>query len=204
MDENRSVDVPELLSQVTDLVPADARNEAGAGAGEVRECLRHAEWGVALGVLADFEGVAWQPVEFWELLADAAQEMWLTRDAAWCRWRAWETRHGIIRAELRLAPPDSGGRHEAVPGDGRLRPTWAIDRPASTDGHGDPHIAAIWVESAPEIPPGGRSPVRLAPLSPERWRHLKPGDMITMHGGRPATGTATITDVQRARPSPAH
>ncbi|ANZ13906.1 hypothetical protein ACH4YO_32160 [Streptomyces noursei] len=41
--------------------------------------------------------------------------------------------------------------------------------------------------------------LRLAPLSPEQWRHLKPGDVITMHEGRPAVGTATVIEVRPPR-----
>lgn len=91
------MDVPELLRRAADLVPASARSDAGLSAEDVRQYLSHDEWEVALGILEDFDGVQWQPFEYWSLLADAAQQMWLKNDAAWCHWRATETRHGIIR-----------------------------------------------------------------------------------------------------------
>lgn len=36
--------------------------------------------------------------------------------------------------------------------------------------------------------------VRLAPLRPAVWRDLRPSQTITMHGGQPVRGTATITE----------
>jgi hypothetical protein len=193
------VDVPELLCRATDLVPADAKSDAGLGAEDIRDYLNHNEWEVALGILEDFDGIHWQTVEFWDLLTDAAQQMWLKHDAAWCQWRRGETLHGIIRADLQLVAPDAGGRRIPVPGTGQLRPMWAIGHTAP-GGHADPHIAIIWVESAPEISPGGRGSIRLAPLTPANWRHLTPGDVITMHEQQPVSGTATITEIQHPLP----
>lgn len=69
---------------------------------------------------------------------------------------------------------------------------WNLD-PAS--GKTELHIAALWVETATALPPGGHGTVRLLPLAPERWRHLVPGDRITMHEARPVAGTATIVQV---------
>ncbi|MFJ9446299.1 hypothetical protein ACIRRH_31235 [Kitasatospora sp. NPDC101235] len=37
--------------------------------------------------------------------------------------------------------------------------------------------------------------VRLAPLQPEQWQHLQPGDVITMHEAQPAAGIAEIIEV---------
>ncbi len=51
-----------------------------------------------------------------------------------------------------------------------------------------------WVEAQPDLQPGGRAVVRLAPLSPQRWRRLATGDVITMHEQRPAAGIATIVE----------
>lgn len=189
------MDVPELLRRAADLVPPDARSDAGLRADDVRDYLREAEWEVSLGILEDFDGIQWQTVEFWDLLTQAAQQMSLRGDTAWYQWRRGETLHGIIRAELQLVAPDNGGRRTSVPGTGQLRPMWAINHP-SPERATDLHVARIWVESAPEISPGGRGPIRLAPLTPANWRHLTPGDVITMHEGQPVSGTATITEVQ--------
>ncbi|WP_329234441.1 hypothetical protein OG417_27945 [Actinoallomurus sp. NBC_01490] len=187
------MDVPELLARACALVPGDARSDAGLSAGDVREYLRLTEWDSALGILGDFPDSPWQTVEFWSLLERAAGRMWLDREVAWCRWRGWEARHGVIRAELRLVPPDAaGGRRLPIPGEGRLRPMWAIGAPSPDAGL---HVARVWVESAPEIPPGGHGVIRLAPLTPADWRHLEPGAPITMHEGRPVAGTATIVQV---------
>ena len=165
------MDVPELLRRAAGLVPADARSDAGLCADDVRDYLREQEWEVALGILENFDGIQWQSAEFWDLLADAAQQMSLRGDAAWCQWRKGETLHGIIRADLQLVAPDDGGRRTPVPGAGQLRPMWAINYP-SLESSTDLYVARIWVESAPEISPGGRGPIRLAPLTPASWRHL--------------------------------
>jgi hypothetical protein len=198
--ENVSMDVPDLLRRAADLVPSDARSDAGLGAGDIHDYLREDEWEVALGILEDFDDIQWQTAEFWDLLADAAQQMWLKHAAAWCQWRRGETLHGIIRADLQLFAPDACGRRIPVPGTGQLRPMWAIGH-TSPEGHTDLHVARIWVESAPEISPGGQGSIRLAPLTPAHWRHLTPGDVITMHERQPASGTATITEIQHPLPS---
>jgi hypothetical protein len=193
--ENVSVNVPELLRRAAELVPPGARSDAGLCADDVRGYLREREWDVALGILGDFDGIQWQTAEFWDLLADAAQQMSLSDTAAWCQWRRGETLHGIIRADLQLAAPDDGGRRTPVPRTGQLRPMWAIHHPSPQEG-ADLHVATIWVESAPAISPGGQGAIRLAPLTPQNWRHLAPGDVITMHERQPASGTATITEIQ--------
>ncbi|MEU6743772.1 hypothetical protein ABZ913_31755, partial [Streptosporangium sandarakinum] len=70
------------------------------------------------------------------------------------------------------------------------------------EGHADLRVAAVWVESARQIDPGGRGIIRLSPLSPEGWWHLKSGDTITMHEGSPVGGTAAIIEVEWPRTSP--
>jgi hypothetical protein len=60
--------------------------------------------------------------------------MWLTDTAVWCRWRRWESIHGIIRAELTLVPVADGGRRIPIPGKGVLRPLWHIGQ-NMPDGH---------------------------------------------------------------------
>lgn len=40
--------------------------------------------------------------------------------------------------------------------------------------------------------------VRLGLPFPALWRHLRPGMTITVHEGRPAVGTATITEASNA------
>ncbi|MFC5823640.1 hypothetical protein [Nonomuraea insulae] len=195
--ENLSMDVPELLRRAAALVPAHVRSDVGMSAQDVLEYLGHDEWEVALGVLEDFDGIHWQPVEYWTFLADAAQQMWLKHDAAWCHWRATETRNGLLlRADLQLISPEAGGRRLPIPGAGQLRPMWGIGSPDLPDGLADLHVGFVWVESAREVPPGGQGHLRLCPLSPANWRHLSPGDQITMHEQKPVGGIATITEIQ--------
>lgn len=179
------------------MVPADVVNEAGVTVVDVREYLDHDEWDIALDLLADLD-TGWRPpTAWWNLLIDSAELMWLSDAATWCHWGRWESIHGIVRAELRLLPPTEGGRRTPIPGKGILRPLWDLGRRTAA---GDPDllVARIWIESAPTLPPGATGSVRLGPLSPALWRHLRPGMTITMHEGRPAVGTATIVEASVA------
>ncbi|TDD44766.1 hypothetical protein E1263_40065 [Kribbella antibiotica] len=63
------------------------------------------------------------------------------------------------------------------------------------DGRPDLRIAALWVESAPSLGPGETASVRLAPLRPEHWRHLKVGGLITMYEAQPVAGLAEIIEL---------
>lgn len=161
---------------------------------DAREYLDHHEWEVALDLLTELGDAYPADTSFWDVLALAAHQMRLDRTETWCHWRRQETIHGIIRADLQLMPPAApGGRLTPIPGPGVLRPLWHIGDVTAT-GEPDLYVARIWVEYAPDLPPGARGSVRLAPLSPERWRRLSPGDVITMHEGMPASGTATIIE----------
>ncbi|GIH08467.1 hypothetical protein Rhe02_65340 [Rhizocola hellebori] len=191
------MDVSELLAQAASMVPPAAANEAGLTVADAYEYLDHNEWEIALDILADLEG--WPaPVQWWDLLVEAAELMCLTESAHWCRWARWESANGIIRAELRLLPAEEGGRRTAIPGKGVLRPLWDIGRRTAA-GNPDLRVARIWVEYAAELAPGAIGTVRLAPLGPEAWCDLQPGQTITMHEGTPAVGTATIIETPATR-----
>ncbi|MEV6867258.1 hypothetical protein AB0M44_40490 [Streptosporangium subroseum] len=56
-------------------------------------------------------------------------------------------------------------------------------------------IARFWVEGRDPLKPGECRSVRLLPLTFEHWRHLREGDVITMHEMRPRVGTALITEI---------
>jgi hypothetical protein len=58
------------------------------------------------------------------------------------------------------------------------------------------------VENAAELGPGELAVVRLAPLIPERWAHLRCGDAITMYEARPVAGTGRVIEVVAPRPAP--
>jgi len=175
------------------MVPPWATSEAGATVVDAADYLNHNEYEVALDILTELGDACAAGTSFWNLLADAAAEMNLHRAKAWCHWRAAETLHGIIRADLQLVSPEQpGARRTAIPGDGRLRPLWNLGL-VMPEGHPDLRVARIWVEQAPRLEPGACGSIRLAPLVPEGWRHLRPGDEITMHEQAPPAGTATIT-----------
>ncbi|MFG2871491.1 hypothetical protein [Streptomyces sp. NPDC048338] len=62
----------------------------------------------------------------------------------------------------------------------------------SGDGAPELDFARMSVEFAGALSPGDRAPVRLLPLTPERWRHLAPGDLITMYETSVAGRTAQV------------
>ncbi|MEU4426180.1 hypothetical protein AB0F81_36635 [Actinoplanes sp. NPDC024001] len=188
------MNVADLLARAVGMLPPHVVNEAGRTVADVGEFLDHDEWEIALDFLADLDAGWRPPPVWWDLLIEAADLMVLADTAAWCRWGRWESIHGIIRAELTLIPPAQGGRTTAVPGRGVLRPLWDIGRRTAA-GEPDLRVARVWVEYAPELPPGATGSVRLAPLVPGDWRDLQPGRTITMHERRPVAGTATIIEV---------
>ncbi|WTL79638.1 hypothetical protein OG328_52550 [Streptomyces sp. NBC_01518] len=183
-----------LLRRAVDLLSEDAVAENGQTVGDVREDIGRQDWEMVLGVLIEIGEAHPVSVDFWELLAEAARQMMLDRSCRWCEWRAWEVQHGTVRATLSLVGAEEGRRRTAFSGDGRLRPMWDIGN-RSAGGERELSIARVWVECAQELGPGQAADVRLAPLSPEQWRHLKCGDVITMHEARPVAGTATVIEI---------
>ncbi|MFD3518338.1 hypothetical protein [Streptomyces sp. NPDC058657] len=190
------MDVPELLEAASLLVPEKYATENDLTVNDVWEYLAHDEWEVALDVLEELADVHPLPLSFWETLALAAEQLRLEKSAAWCHWRGYETRHGIIRADLTLRPLSEARRKTPIPGAGVLRPMWNIGNRTAT-GETDLNIALLWVEFAPFLEPGGQAPVRLAPLDPSQWQHLQPGQMITMHEDQSVAGTAVVLEIQR-------
>ncbi|MEH1164100.1 hypothetical protein V6V47_01790 [Micromonospora sp. CPCC 205539] len=183
-----------LLRQAVDLLPDDATAASGQTIADVREDIGRQEWEMVLAVLVEIGDVEPASPGFWQLLAEAARQMMLERSRRWCEWQGWEAQHGTVRATLSLVSADEGRRRTAFAGDGRLRPMWDIGH-RTAEGEQSLDIARLWVEFAEELGPGETADVRLAPLRPEHWRHLKCGDVITMHEARPVAGTATIIEV---------
>ncbi|MGW1533661.1 hypothetical protein [Streptomyces aureus] len=196
------MDVPKLLEAASLLVPETVATENDITVNDVWDYLAHDEWEIALDLLAELGDVHPLPVTFWQTLATSAEQMRLDRSAAWCHWRCYETRNGVIRADLTLGPAHEGRRQTPFSGAGVLRPMWDIGERTPT-GEPDLCIARLWVEFAPVMEPGGQATVRLAPLSPSKWQQLQPGQMITMHEDRTVAGTAVVLDIQRPSDSPA-
>nr|WP_202495296.1 hypothetical protein [Streptomyces sp. SID4982] len=195
------VDVPKLLEAASLLVPEESATENDITVADIWEYLTQDEWEVALGLLEELGDVQPPPLSFWEALATAAEQMRMEKSAAWCHWRCYETRNGIIRADLTLRPAAEARRQTPISGAGALRPMWNIGNRTPT---GEPalDIARLWVERNPCLEPGGRASVRLAPLTPQRWRQLEPGQVITMHEDRSVAGTAVVLEVQRPLATP--
>lgn len=192
---NRRMDAVGILEAASLLVPEDVATDNDITVSDVWDHLAHDEWEVALGLLQEL-GDGWAtPAGFWEELGRAAGMMGLERSREWCWWRGVETRVGVIRANLALCPAGETFRRTPIPGAGVLRPMWDIGN-RRDDGAPELDIARVWVEFAPDLPPGARAPVRLLPLDPMRWRRLAPGDRITLYECAVAGGTAAILEVQ--------
>ncbi|MFC8614830.1 hypothetical protein ACFT9M_00210 [Micromonospora purpureochromogenes] len=186
------MDVLELLRRAAGHVPVGATGEAGTTVADANEYLDHDEWEVALDILVELGDAYASESAYWDLLAQAARLLWLSRTERWCHWRRAEVARGLIRVDLQLVDPGVlGARRTPIPGEGHSRPLWNIGD-VTAAGHADLYVARIWVESQPDLQPGGRGVVRLAPLSPQRWQRLSAGDVITMHEQRPVAGIATV------------
>lgn len=168
--------------------------EVAISAARVMEYVKGDDWETALLLLEDLGDAYPQSPEFWGLLADAARLLWLKEDAHWYAWRGSESRVGAFRAELRLLPTGEGGRAIPLLPRERLEFLWDIGH-RTPEGKLSVSFAFVRVEGRDPLQPGGSAPVRLLALTPEHWRHLKPGDSITMHEARPPVGTARITEV---------
>ncbi|MFD9875056.1 hypothetical protein [[Kitasatospora] papulosa] len=190
------MNVPKLLEAATLLVPEEIATEKDITVRDVWEYLREDEWDTPLGLLEELGDIEPLPVSFWEILATAAEQMRLDRSAAWCHWCSYETRNGIIRADLTLRPASEAQRQTSFDGAGVLRPMWNIGN-RTPSGEPGLNIARLWAEFIPFLEPGGRSSVRLAPLDPMKWQHLRPGHVITMHADRSVAGTAVILEIHR-------
>lgn len=201
MVQNRGMDVPKLLEAASLLVPEAIATENDITINDVWHYLTHDEWEVALDLLEELGDVHRLPLGFWETLATAAEQMQLENSAAWCRWRCYETRHGIIRADLTLRPASESRRQTPFSGAGVLRPMWNI---GNRTPNGEPalNIARLWAEFTPFLGPGEQSSVRLAPLDPSQWQHVQSGQVITMHEDQTVGGTAVILEIQRPAATP--
>ncbi|HET6856998.1 MAG TPA: hypothetical protein VFH94_07880 [Streptomyces sp.] len=190
------MDVPKLLEAASLLVPEKIATENDITVNDVWDYLTQDEWEAALGLWAELGDVHPLPLGFWKALAAAAEHMRLEKSAAWCQWRCYETRNGIVRSALTLRPAAEARRQTPISGAGVLRPMRNIGNRTAT---GEPalDIARLWVELTPSPAPGGRASVRLAPLDPSQWQHLQPHQLITMYEDRSVAGTAVVLEVHR-------
>ncbi|AIS02281.1 hypothetical protein [Streptomyces glaucescens] len=196
------MDVARLLEAAALLVPEAVATENDITVNDIWEYLAHDEWEVAFSLLEQLHDGHPLPPAFWQNLATATELMRLDRSAAWCHWRCFETRNGTVRADLTLRPAHEARRQTPFSGAGVLRPMWDLGGKTPT-GEPDLCVAALWAEFTPFMEPGGQATVRLAPLSPPKWRQLQPGQVITMHEDRTVAGTAVVLEVQRPPALPA-
>ncbi|MER7342754.1 hypothetical protein ABT403_33635 [Streptomyces sp. NPDC000075] len=189
------MDVAELLESASLLVPEATATGNDLTVADIWDHLAHDEWETALNLLEELGDAGPLPLEFWERLAEAAGQLRLARSEAWCHWRCSEIRNGLVRADLTLSPAGETRRTTPIPGAGVLRPMWDIGHLSPTGGR-SVSIAALWVENLPALEPGGRATVRLVPLTPAHWTHLRPGQRITLDEDRTVGGTAVVLEVR--------
>jgi hypothetical protein len=153
------MNVPKLLEAASLLVPEEIATENDITVNDVWEYLSHDEWEVALDLLEELGDVHPLPLSFWQALATAAEQMRLERSAAWCHWRCYETRHGVIRADLTLRPAGEARRQTPFSGAGVLQPMWNIgNRTPTVDQAPRTGVLRLYV---PEACPFSVPPVRV-------------------------------------------
>ncbi|MGF1238317.1 hypothetical protein ACQSME_13790 [Streptomyces sp. 2-6] len=190
------MNVPELLESASLLVSDEGAAENAITVSDIWDHLVRDEWEIALSLPEDLGDDRSIPLDSWGKLAEAAERLRMERSAAWCHWRCLEIRHGVIRAQLTLRSAGDGRRTTPFSGAGVLRPMWDIGRLSPT-GARAVSIAALRVENTPVPEPGGQATVRLLPLTPSDWTHVRPGRRITMHEDRTVAGTAVVLEVRR-------
>jgi hypothetical protein len=110
-----------------------------------------------------------------------------------------------LRVSLSLASPTEG---RTTPISSGYRACWDIG--ATYEGAKTFNDAPITIEYASQIAPGDDGTVRLHPLTPELWKHVRVGQAIAMHEGQRVVGRGTVLEVvppaddpERARDAPA-
>jgi len=108
------------------------------------------------------------------------------------------SRFGCLVVRLRLVHPDDGGRRHPVLAGWRV--AWNVGNRA--DGQRPDNDAIIVPEGASSISPGATGMVRLVPVYPNSWDHVKPGDVLQMRDGNRVIGLAAV--VERVAPTNEH
>lgn len=171
----------------------------GQGPASFREHLERQDLARAADVLAEHGKEHDASRAFWEALQRAYENLQRADEATVCRLRIYEAEHGFVEAQLTLTPPEAGGRSRPVLDD--YRPGWSIGNHTAS-GEAVITAAAVTLEDARSISPGGSGRVRLHPLWREAWKDLQPGAEITMHEGARVVGRAVVLRVtlREARP----
>jgi hypothetical protein len=175
-----------LFAEARRLLPPDADIAA------YEENVAHNELELALDDLADVGETHRAPPRFWFPLERAAEVMSLDVSAQRLRWRRVEAERGYVRASLSLASPLEGRKTPILHG---YRACWDIG--ATHDGARTFNDAPVTIEDAPSISPGTEGTVRLHPLVPELWTHVRVGQAITMHEGSRVVGRGVVLEIIR-------
>lgn len=96
---------------------------------------------------------------------------------------------GFVKVRLTVLSEAEGGRRGPFFQD--YRPDWDIASP-----EGGINGAPVLIDDADQVAPGGEAVVRLLPISPELWRHVRPGMEIKMHEGPRVVGHAVVLEVR--------
>lgn len=158
---------------------------------EVAEFLDHNELELAMDELALLSDQFPAPPAFWEALRAAAANMGLADRERDLDWRLSEAKWGYLRVELRLLPTSEDGRK--TPFRSGYRPDWDIGN--SYEGRSTINGAPVTIEDRPSLLPGETGVVRLHPLVPELWTHVRPGARLALHEGARVLGTGTVLEL---------
>ena len=157
------------------------------------EYVEHNELQLAADVLVEIGDEREDlPRPFWESLKWAYENMRLQSDAQACGLRMYEAEHGYVEARLTLLSTDDGGRHGPI--FNNYRPSWNIGN-RTPDGAVEFNDAPVTLEDCRSLLPGQVGVVRLHPMSPQGWRHVREGDQIDMQEGSRVTGKAVVLRV---------
>jgi hypothetical protein len=114
-------------------------------------------------------------------------------------WERFEAEKGYIRARLRLASTEEGGRRGPLVSG--YRAAWHFGD-FTEDGVIVLNDAPITIEGRDWLGPGGEASVRLHPLHFEFWNDARPGREIELMEGTRRVGIATVLEVVGAVPKP--
>lgn len=97
--------------------------------------------------------------------------------------------HFLVR--LRVTPTEEGGRRGPV--FSGYRPDWDVGN--LHDGEPTINGAKVSFEQPSLLEPGAEGTVCLHPLAPELWKHVVPGQCITMREGVRVVGEGVVLQV---------
>jgi elongation factor Tu len=111
-------------------------------------------------------------------------------------YERYEREHGFVRVRVRLLTAAEGGRRGPI-ADG-YRADWDIGNRAES-GERTINGAPVLLEASTSLAPGESATLRLHPVAPEFWKHVKPGLEVEMREGPRVVGRGKVLDIVRVK-----